>query len=82
LLDDDETNNRMEEFQGGLFGGVSDIITREQDELRNYVAYKRLQPAGPRPPVPPVGGSIYLSDAANSINRISSLQTYFSTSKT
>jgi len=34
-----------------------------------YSSDKRFVPAGPRPPVPPVGGYINYNDAADTINK-------------
>ena len=52
------------------------IFAREDDEVRDYTAFKRFRPGGPHPPAPPVGGQFFSKDAlADSIINKSSLQT-------
>lgn len=44
---------------------------------KGYAADNRFAPAGPRPPVPPVGGKITFNDDAGTINKnISCLQSF------
>jgi hypothetical protein len=56
----------------------SDILENQFAKAREYAADLRFAPAGPRPPVPPVGGKIYFNDAANTINKITKCSQSFS----
>jgi hypothetical protein len=55
-----------------VFGSISDSYERDFKEAREYAADKRFAPAGPRPPVPPVGGQSTLNDDADTIKISSS----------
>lgn len=62
-----EENNRIS-MQEEFFGKNSDTFEKGyQQDTRGYAADKRFAPAGPRPPVPPVGGQITFNDAADTI---------------
>ncbi len=50
-----------------VFGKISDSFERDFQKAKEYSADLRFAPAGPRPPVPPVGGQATINDAADTI---------------
>ena len=50
-----------------VFGSISDSYHSDYEKARVYAADLRFVPAGPRPPVPPVGGNFTFNDAADTI---------------
>ena len=70
--------NNSNRIQDSVFGRNSDMNENEFDRFRPYAADLRFAPAGPRPPVPPVGGLFNYNDAAGTIkNNNSCLQSIY-----
>lgn len=62
---EEELANR--EYEEQVFGKISDSYQKDYLQAKEYAADLRFAPAGPRPPVPPVGGQAFNNDDADTI---------------